>query len=468
MTAAEFEFGDWIDRLTLALSKLAEAQESYLPEYYGRSRRLQIVFGEQDSNPPAFPLDDVRMLYAMACHSHVLGQEKYYAPLCAVLNPVRVILRSHPRLVRVASRIIGRDEFWMEILKSGHATSPTNLIAGVMARAAELSGHSFRTASRELNAFLTPATEKGSTSVLGGLDVGYDAVLFYGLTVKERIDIVNGMAILPFEQVRAFVDQSFVEKLAPSRAAFRDWRSVGAVVRPFRWRPLLRRTGYLGELKLRNLEPFFRDAQAFLELLAVAHAAPVLSIAALGDCVDRSASRLLGLEEYRGSEHGRRSAERFDGFEECPDLGPAALAQARAAFEDRKTQRYTQMAPIVSRLSEALARDGGFAHEVRIVDVAIALEQLYDLPEQKISRTLRDRVSGYLGTDAVSRERIKESVKDFYDARSDIVHSRSGNVSPQRNRESFGKGFDIARQTVFKLLHEGPPENWDELLIAGD
>ena len=87
---------------------------------------------------------------------------------------------------------------------------------------------------------------------------------FYGLTVKSRIDVVNGMAILPFEQVRAFLDQNFVEELAPSGAAFSDWRSVGAVVRPFQWRPVLRRTGYLGELKLRNLEPLFRDAQAFL------------------------------------------------------------------------------------------------------------------------------------------------------------------------------------------------------------
>ena len=466
MTSEKFAAKNWIDRLALALRSLAEAQESYLPEYYGRSRRLQIVFGEQGGPPPAFPLADVRTLYLMACHSHVWGQEEYYAALCAALDPVRVILRSHPTLERVASPVIGQDEFWMEILKSGTLTSPTNLIAGLMARAAELSGNSFRTAAGELNALLTPAAESGVDGMKGGLDVGYDAVLFYGLPVKERIDIVNGMAILPFEQVRAFVDQSFVEELAPSRAAFRDWRSVGAVVRPFRWRPMLRRTGYLGELKLRNPEPFFRDAQAFLELLAVARAAPVLSIAALSDCIDRTASQLLG-QEYRGSEHGRRSAERFDGFEECPELVPGALAQARAAFEDRKSERYAQMAPIVSRLSAALARDGGFADENRIVDVAVALEQMYDLPEQKISRTLRDRVSGFLGTDAASRERIKESVKEFYDTRSNIVHSRSGNVSPRKKFEAFGKGFDIARRTLFKLLHEGRPENWDELMIGG-
>ena len=138
------------------------------------------------------------------------------------------------------------------------------------------------------------------------------------------------------------------------------------------------------------------------------------------------------------------------------------------AFEHRKSERYTRVAPIVDRLSGALARDGGFADEVRIVDVAIALEQMYDLPKRKISRTLRDRVSGYLGTDAASRERINEGVREFYDARSSIVHSRSGNISPQRNRESFDKGFDIARRTVFKLLQEGPPANSAASMTAGD
>ena len=54
-------------------------------------------------------------------------------------------------------------------------------------------------------------------------------------------------------------------------------------------------------------------------------------------------------------------------------------------------------------------------------------------------------------------------MKEFYEARSKIVHSREVNVSPPGNRELFGRGFDIARRTLFKLLHEGPPKNWDQL-----
>ena len=119
MTAEEFAVKDWIDRLVPALSKLAEAQKSYLQEYYIRNPGVRLELDMRHGNRPPFPLDDVRMLYAMAYHSHILGEEAYYASLCAVLDPVRIILRSHPTLARVANPIIGRDEFWMEILHSG-------------------------------------------------------------------------------------------------------------------------------------------------------------------------------------------------------------------------------------------------------------------------------------------------------------------------------------------------------------
>ena len=62
----------------------------------------------------------------------------------------------------------------------------------------------------------------------------------------------------------------------------------------------------------------------------------------------------------------------------------------------------------------------------------------------------QNRVSGYLGTDAASRERIKESVKEFYEARSKIVHSREVNVSPPGNRESFGRGLDSCLRALRK------------------
>ena len=468
MTSEDFSAGNWIDRLARALPNLAEVQGPYLQKYYRQNPRVHVSYGGRDDGEPAFPLDDLRDLYAMARHGNVFGEQEYFAPLRAVVDPVRGILRSHPTLARVASRIIGQDEFWMEILNTGSSTALTDLIAGLMARAAELSGDRFRTAVSELNAFLAPAAEGGAPGVLGGLDVGYDAVLFYGLRLNERIDIADGIAILPFEQTRGFVDERLVEELAPPGAGFHGWQSVGAAVRPFRWRPAFRRTGDEGEPELDPPGPFFRETHAFLELLAVAHAAPVLRLATLAHCIDRSAGRLLGLADHRGSLYRGRSADGFDGFEVSPELAPAALAEAKEAFENRKGKRYARVAPIVGRLSEALARDGRFANDDRILDVAMALERMYELDGGEISHKMRTRAAWFLGRDAENRLRDMKSVKEFYEARSAIVHNRKSKASQQRNREAFGKGFDIARRTLFKLLDEGPPENWDELVIAGD
>ena len=142
----------------------------------------------------------------------------------------------------------------MEILNNGHSTSSGDLVAGLMARAAELTGDRFRTAAAELNELLDSVIEKRmESSAPGVLGAGYDLVLFYGLTLKDRIDIADGMAIVPFDQVRAFVDKRIVEDLAPRRSVLDGWRSVGAVVRPFRWRPMFRRPGNLRDRTVRTL-----------------------------------------------------------------------------------------------------------------------------------------------------------------------------------------------------------------------
>lgn len=246
MTSEEFSVGEWVESLAGSLLKLREAQEPYLREYYRQHPRVHVLCEDGSIKPPALALDDLRDLYAMTYHSHVLSDWRYFAPLGAVLDPARNILRSHPTLARVVSPIIGRNEFWMEIFNRGQSTSLGDLVAGLMVRAAELTADRYRKAVGDLRTLLEPAKERaGRGKLLEGLDVGYDLVLFYGLALKERIEIADGLAMVPFDRVRSFVDKRIVEDLAPRRSMFDGWRSVGAVVRPFRWRPLFSRPGYL-------------------------------------------------------------------------------------------------------------------------------------------------------------------------------------------------------------------------------
>ncbi|MDE0029965.1 MAG: HEPN domain-containing protein [Deltaproteobacteria bacterium] len=468
MTEKGFDASDWIDRVVTALRVLASAQEPYLQAHWQHNPREQIIVDGRDETP--FPLDDVRVIYAEARYSLSFGREAEYAPLRRVLDPARHALLSHPELERVAvaGRIVGENDFWMRLVNSGTSISAGGLIAGLMARAAELSGDGLRTAVCELNAFLSPARDGKAAGVLGSLDEGCDVLLFYGLTVSERIDVEDAMAIFPFGEVRRFVDQELVEELAPPAAGFHGWRSVAAVVRPFRWRPEFRRRGSVNDPMSCPPAPFFPEAQTFLDLLAVSHAAPMLRLATISGCIDRSAARLLGLGRKGPGIYQKWVANGFEGFAECPVLRPAALDEAREAFEERQSARYQEMAPFVARLAEALGRDGRFAMHDKVVDVVIALEGMYELPKRKKLRKLENRVSGFLGTDADDRRKIRESVRSLYEARSAVVHSGSREAWPFRNGAAFVKGFDLARRSLFKFLREGVPENRDKLGAAGE
>ena len=186
----------------------------------------------------------------------------------------------------------------------------------------------------------------------------------------------------------------------------------------------------------------------------------IAPLAALSNRIDGSAGRLLGREKQSPGFYRSWSAEGFSGFDECPAISPAALAEAQEAFRCRESARYQRMAPIVTRLSEALARNGRFAAGDRILDIAMSLERMHVLDEGNIGRKLRNRTARFLGTDAASEKRFSENVRELYDVRSDIVHNRLHKLTPERVHSAFVQGFDIARQSLFKLLREGPPKNW--------
>ena len=179
--------------------------------------------------------------------------------------------------------------------------------------------------------------------------------------------------------------------------------------------------------------------------------------------IDRSAGRLLGLEKHNGEIHLGRSMHGFDGFDECPGPAPAALTEAMNAFKNRKSDRFTEVAWIVSRLSDALVNDGRFSDEDRIVTVVKTLERMYELPDRNISSKLQNRACSFLETDFKKHENIKEILKKIYDLRSNITHGWVRNLSLSSKTEVFVEGFDLARRTLFKLLRDGPPRNWDNL-----
>ena len=168
MMREEFDAEAWIEDLALLFPPLVQAQEPYLREY---QERHGCVIDLRDGRPPPFPLDDLRSLYDEVRNSSFWGMEAQYAPLRAVLDPVRHKLLAHPTLERVAvtGRLIGDNEFWMQVLGSGGPISAGDLIAGLMARAVEFSHDGLRTALRELNGLLVPVGGPAAVSAVTGL-----------------------------------------------------------------------------------------------------------------------------------------------------------------------------------------------------------------------------------------------------------------------------------------------------------
>ena len=238
-------------------------------------------------------------------------------------------------------------------------------------------------------------------------------------------------------------------------------------MKPFRWRPNVQRSGDLRDTETEPPGRFVWDTLDFLELLAVSHRVPVVCLAAVRECLRRSACRLLGQAHNHGGVQWGRPVHRFDPFENPPEPRPEAVAEAKTAYGERKSQRYGKLGPVVARLAEALARDGRFAAEDKILDVAIALERMYELGGGEISHKMRTRASWFLGQDGEDRLRVMKTIAEFYGVRSEIVHNRKRKASAERDRESFDTGFDLAARTLFKLLKEGSPCNWEELVIAG-
>ena len=187
------------------------------------------------------------------------------------------------------------------------------------------------------------------------LSVGYHIALFHGLRVHEEVQLTDNITLRPLKQLAAFVDEDTLEDIAPEVMRYNRQQSLGALVQPFRWKPEFRSD--LIPLVDRG-RAFFNDAEDFVELLALFHAAPVICLAMIPDCIHPTASYLLGDSPYNKS--WRLAARPFDMFDGSIDLRVDALDEARKTFRERQSDHYQYCAPIIARLAEALARSGRF------------------------------------------------------------------------------------------------------------
>ena len=90
--------------------------------------------------------------------------------------------------------------------------------------------------------------------------------------------------------------------------------------------------------------------------------------------------------------------------------------------------------------------------EDAVLDSSIALEIMYELDGSEISYRLATRAGALLGTAAESRVEVFQQVREFYKARSMLVHDgRVPKDSLNALAQAREAGADIARRTLREL-----------------
>ena len=464
VTSGKFHPGRWSERLAQALISLAEVHECFpdsLGEHAAHYRATELSSGAVAmANHYG---DALLALYHGACFENSGEQEERFVRLRSTLTRALDILATHPALADVADSSFGDRKFVVVIADRGEVTDLLHILVGLMTRGRELRDDGFRVACHELKGLLVP---DGADDTMR-LSAGFHAVLFHGLRFQQEIPITDDMRIVPFETVRAYVDESLLRPFAPNLAVPESWEPVGAVVKSFEWRPTFRPADDELCLDLDWGGSFREDGERLVELLAITHAAPVVWLVTMHYCVDPVACGLLGQPHHRACYTFGRSTQSFDRLSVSRETCPTALDEARILFRERNGERFRRYEPIVARLAEAATRSGRFAVDDRILDVAIALERMYELDQGEIVFKLKTRTACFLESETARRTQVFKGVGKFYDARSAIVHSaRSKRASAMEREVAFRKGFDIARRSLGKLLREGSPTDWNEMVIA--
>ncbi len=156
----------------------------------------------------------------------------------------------------------------------------------------------------------------------------------------------------------------------------------------------------------------------------------------------------------------------FKGDQPMLDLAETELIRTLSALKTLKDSEKTRIA--VSRWVKS--KDPYEQLADRFIDLRIALECLYaqDFLDAKQTQGFRFKLplfgAWHLGTDFEERKCIRKKLRQVYDAASKAVHT--GDLEFSENQEPLSTAQDLCRRGILKLLREGPPRDWGDLILG--
>ena len=465
MTPHGFNASNWVERLAQSLESLSKVEENYCSELSATSSRNANLDKQMASGFDS-PSNRRSFLYYRARQRESSYYRTHYGALFSTLAAVKAVLRKHPVLNRALGYSVDNEEFFMAIPNVGSGEADLDrMVVGLMSCTKE---NGFRETASRLEKFLAPEEECQFT--------GYQMSVFRGLQLDEEFEVANGISITPFDSIKDYLDPSRLENFVPGLSQINRRGPMGVVRKPFQWKPVILSSGSnSGETYAWDKE-FPDDSDLVVNLLAITHETPVLNMMRLMAFVNHEVWELVGLPGHSGSvgwsgglpvnDHLGNTALCLEKFSKAKDM----FVSLKCSGDEQAMYKL-----IISRISRSLLRRGELALEDKLLDVAIAMEMMYELERQELSYKLRMRASCFLERSSEKRVETFERMKKFYNARSSVVHNDKKMQKKKQEKpkeyhqdvsEQFNEGFDLARRTLFKLLLEGRPSDWDELVLS--
>ena len=339
-----------------------------------------------------------------------------------------------------------------------------NRLAERVAKIAVLRGE--KSAVEEVDQFLTLASR--------GQLPGFEVSVIRGIEADEAVRLVSG----------AFVT-TYSDAVERGLARSKKWRELGdfapdyeadrasVVVREMTWSPTLANPRGSGHGRSRMARPKFvgnPDASLWivLDFLALVTEQRV-EVAELLCCAPQFTD--IDPNFAPGSSTGWASKDQWP-VKELTDVQVSKtedLLQAWRRFSGSERWRLELgLARLVSSVRRGRER---FWLEDRILDVAVALEVLYELDRSELTYKLSTRAAYLLGDGRPNRRvDIFKAVKDLYGIRSGIVHGRKPMDRAKRQEaiDMAQRGFEIGRETLVEVLTRGKMPDWNKVALAAE
>ena len=452
MSHLEFVGSDWIGKLTRCLQELVSYERDLESEILFVRRQTEMLLGIP-SGASHDSRDNARQRvssYALLSPRHQDNHSDYREYVSQKLRTLLEVLLEHPAIAIASDCSNGEWVIGLDLAVSrvdGH-----QMIFMLRSLADYAHENTPESAARALAHLIQRGEDQDLTS--------YSIVLFRGLHVENRYEFPDGLSIVSFEEARQYMPDGLVPSMLRGNGVTDDG-PIGAVVSEVKWGPAFVPVGHSMEYDWPvSSETFRDDALLLVDLLALTHELRVVSAGWQTSGVEHWIERLVGRAPSFdfANRYVSGSYEVSLKSPSTPAVSADGVADS-AQFYSKMPKDDVRLRLALSRLASSLSRTGIHAAFDKVIDVAIALEVMYEIDASRgKGDQLSRRARHLIGRDREDNNWIKKTARELYDLRSDIAHG----TLPEYNEQAYLDGLRLGRRTLAHLIRSGRPSNWDK------